>query len=125
LKGLMPIFKKSLRYTICFYLIVCTVFILGVVIQGWITPGRVFGTVLIFLTFFLAVPLGILEEVENMLRFHIAQPSNYANMDTVTSYLLIYISNLVLAVVLALLFSILCWTVINVKAGIQISNKGE
>lgn len=103
----------------------CTVFVMGTAMQGWLSPGKVFGTALVLLMFFLAIPAGILEEIDKIVGFHITQPTRFSDMDTVAIYLTIYIYNLSFAVVLALLFSILYWTIINVKAGIQISNKGE
>ena len=119
MKSFISIFKRSLKVTVLFYFIVCTLFVIGVVIQKWIGPGKFMGTILILLTFFLAIPLGILEQIESTIGFRLAGTLRYADMDSITMYLHIYLQNLIFAVVIAFLFAFMYWAFMTIKCRVK------
>jgi hypothetical protein len=105
------IFRKSIKWTVLFYVMLCTIYVFGLAIEKWIPLTTVFGSLMILLFFFLAIPAGILEAIMNLAGFQLVHPLRLADMDTVTACIVVYVFNIAFAFVIALLLSflILVW----------------
>ena len=111
------IFRKSIKWTISFYITLCTIYVFGLVIEKWIPLSMVFGSLMILLFFFLAIPAGILEAIRNWAGFQLVHPLRLADMDTITACIVVYAFNIAFAFVVALLLSflILVWKYFQTK----------
>lgn len=106
MNNFFKVFKKSVIFIGTFYLFLCTIYAIGSMIQEFIAPGRILGTILILLFFFLSIPAGLLEGIEKIVGFHIFHAQRFTDVDSIAACILIYAFNLVFAFILAMLFSI-------------------
>ena len=116
----MIIFWKYAKWLVALYIFLCTIHVILMVLNNFIPIGEVLGSILILLFFFLAIPIHILTETEKWVGFHFMPRTWFADMDSFTGYVLLFVHNIVFALLLALILTLISFALKYVQKNIQI-----
>lgn len=97
--------KKYIKLLFSFYIISCTLYILGVVLDKWIALGTVFGSMMILLFFFLSIPAAIVEVILKFTGSQFIGTIRLADTEPFISCVLLVAFNLLFSLILALVLS--------------------